>query len=462
MYETIAILLYFAVVLAIGISVYSKNKSDFIIGNRSLGPWQTALSAQASDMSNWLFMAYPALVFSTGLSGSWVAIGVFLFMLLNWQYIAPKIRRMTEQTGSLTFSSFFEKRFSDHSGRMRLTTVAICFIFYTIYISSGLVGMGRNMESLLGIPYQWGLLIGLVIVIPYIFFGGYLTLARIDLFQGLFLMGVIVAVPLYLIFSKGITITSTPLIPHNSSQGVIQALIMVLGWGLGYFGQPAIVTKFMGIKNPDEIPRSKLIGLSWMLISLAAATLVGLVGTALFAKGTIEPELVFIEMVKTSFHPFLVGLILCAVFAAAINVMCSQILVVASTFAEDLAKGGSPEKQLWVSRLSILFVGALAFLIAFFKISSIYNLVLFAWSGLGSAFGPLMLFSLYSKKVNRYGAWAGILSGAFTAGVWGFIDKHLSLHIDPMVPGFFISAFSIWAVSTLTQKKDERAYQSTS
>jgi len=232
----------------------------------------------------------------------------------------------------------------------------------------------------------------------------------------------------------------------------------MLGWGLGYFGQPAIITKFMGIKHISEISKSKLIGMSWMSISLAAATMVGLVGIPFFQGKLDNPEMVFIELVKQSFHPFFIGLILCAVFAASINVMCSQILVVCSSLAEDIYKRAfrhraSSKEELLVSRLGVLLVALIAFLIAFYKISSIYSLVLYAWSGLGAAFGPLLIFSLYSKQSNKSIAWVGILSGSIVSAIWPCVNSLLSFDLDPIIAGFTLSFLSIWITAGIQKRK---------
>ncbi|MGE5196568.1 MAG: sodium/proline symporter [Anaerolineae bacterium] len=460
LYELLAVVFYLMILIFIGFVSYQRHlsASDFIIGNRSLNYWLTALAAHASDMSSWLFLGYPAVIFTSGLISAWAAIGLIIFMFLNWQFVAPKIRVATEQFNSLTFSSFFESRFADTSGIIRVFTAVMSLIFYTIYISSGLVGLGLLIENLFGINYYIGILIGIFIVVPYVFTGGYVTLAWIDFFQGLFLMCVIILVPLYIlphvggfqgifqaIHTKNI---SSSLIPNFSADTLLQIVMTTAGWGLGYFGQPHIVTKFMGIKNVHEISKSKLIGMSWMTISLCAATLVGLVGIAYFPKGLSDPEQVFIEIVRDNFHPFLIGLILCAVLAATINAMSSQVLVLSSSLTEDFykrifRKNASSQELLLVSRLGVIVVAFIAFAIAYSKTSTIYSLVLYAWSGLGSSFGPLLILSLYSKRINKHGAWAGILSGGLIAGVWPYVNQFIAISIPSMLPGFIVSIVCI-------------------
>jgi sodium/proline symporter len=470
--ELLAVICYFAILLAIGFFSYRRHLSaaDFIIGNRSMNYWLTALAAHASDMSSWLFMGYPAVVFTGGLFNAWSAIGLLVFMYLNWQLIAPKIRIATEQYNSLTFSSFFESRLADTSGTIRVFTAIMSLLFYTIYISAGLVGLGLLLETLFNLNYYWGVLIGIFIVIPYVFTGGYVTLAWIDLFQGFFLMGVIIFVPLFLLKKVGswagisheieVKKLTMSFFPNFSAKTIFEIIATTAGWGLGYFGQPHIVTKFMGIRNVHEISKSKYIGMSWMLLSLSAATVVGLVGIPFFAGKTIESELVFIEMVKVSFAPFFVGFILCAVLAATINAMSSQVLVLSSTITEDFykrifRKTASSKELLIVARVGVILVSLISFAIAFGKVSSIYSLVLYAWSGLGSSFGPLLLLSLYWRGINKYGAWAGILSGGIIAAVWPYFNILFSINVPPMLPGFISSFALILAVSKLTQRKPQ-------
>ncbi len=466
--EFIAIGCYFLLLLAIGYFSYQKHMSatGFIIGNRSMNSWLTALAAHASDMSSWLVMAYPAAVFSRGVISAWTAIGLTTCMYLNWRIIAPKIRVATEKFNSMTFSSFFESRFKDTSGKIRVFSAIVLIVFYTIYISAGLTTLGHNLELLFGLKYGIGVLIGLIIVIPYVFMGGYLTIAWIDLFQGLFLMCVILFIPLYLLpqvggwaaISENISLNnlSSQLIPDFSQGTIISIISLAFGWGLGYFGQPHIVTKFMGIKKVSDIPTSKWIGMTWMVLSLGAATLIGLVGIAFFKGELNNPELVLVEMVKRSFSPLILGFVLCAIIATTINAMSSQILVLSSSLAEDLYKKlwhkkASSKDVLLASRLGILLVACFAFLIALRNTNTIYELVLYAWSGIGAAFGPLVILSLYSKKANKYGAWAGILVGGSVSAIWPLFNHFLPL--GPLIPGFFASMVSILYVSHLTRHK---------
>lgn len=466
MFELTAVVCYFFLLTIIAISSYKRHltATDFIIGSRSLNYWLTALAAHASDMSSWLFMGYPATIFVAGLFNAWAAIGLIIFMFLNWQLIAPKLRIATEEYNSLTLSSFFESRLADTSGLIRVFTASMSIIFYTIYISAGLVGLGILLEGLFPIPYSWGIFIGISIVIPYIFAGGYLTLAWIDLFQGIFLMLVIVATPLFLLHKLGgwdnlfqvmtAKNLSLSLFPTFSLPSILEIIYMTVGWGLGYFGQPHIITKFMGIRDVKEMRKSQYIGMNWMILSIGASTLVGLVGILYFQQGLEDPQQLFVLMVKDSFAPFFAGFILCGVLAATINAMSAQVLVLSSNISEDfykrlICKTASSKERLVAARIGIIMVGFVSFFIAYTKISTIYSLVLYAWSGLGCSFGPLILLCLYWKKVNKYGALAGILAGGIIAAIW----PYFSTKIPPMIPGFFVGLIAIYVVSKATQKK---------
>ncbi|MCB1115055.1 MAG: sodium/proline symporter [Chlamydiia bacterium] len=453
MTQVLAIGFYFLCALGVGAFSYKKRSSvaDFLMGGRSLNYWLTALAAHASDMSNWLFMGYPAMIFVGGLFNGWVAIGLTLCMYLNWQWIAPKLRALTEKSGDLTLSGFFETRLSDHTGLIRLFSAGLCFLFYAVYIAAGLVGLGLLSESFFGISYEVGITCGIAIVIAYVLIGGYVTLAWLDLFQGLFLLGIIIAVPLLLLPSIGGVSqlsTTTSLLPNFKGATLFSIVSLTLGWGLGYFGQPHILTKFMGIRETSQIKQSKRVGMSWMVLSLFAATCVGLVATAYFTGGIDDPEMIFIEMVKRSFSPFAASFILCAIIAAIINVMSSQMLVISSILSEDFykkffKKSATDQKGLLISRLSMIGVGLLALCVAALKPASIFQLVQYAWSGLGASFGPLLLYSIYGKNRSRLGAWIGMLAGGTASALWPL----LKLPIDPLLPAFSLNLLILFFVS---------------
>ena len=445
-----------------------KSESDFIIGNRSLNFWLTALSAHASDMSSWLFLGYPALIFTTGMTGAWAAIGLIVCMFLNWHFVAPKLRLATEKTNSLTISAFLENRLADQSGSIRIISAVLSIFFFTFYISSGLVGMGILVESLFGLNYIFGISIGLITVTGYVFFGGYKTIAWIDLFQGFFLLGVIVLVPSILLYKIGglspvlaaVAQKNLPatLLPNISFQTVSEQIMVALGWGLGYFGQPHILTKFMGIEKISEMNKAKYLGISWQTIALGSATLIGLIAIYTVGQNQINPEQVILEIVKTTLPTFFSGLVLCAILAATTNVMAAQILVVASNLSEDFYrkithKSLSSHSLIGISRKSVLIVAIAAYFIAFFKISTIYELVLYSWSGLGASFGPLILLSLYTKNITKQGAVCGMLTGGISSAIWYSINQSYDLNIEPLVISFILGIVTILTVSKLTKNK---------
>ncbi|WP_068468449.1 sodium/proline symporter PutP [Candidatus Protochlamydia phocaeensis] len=466
-----AFIAYFTLLLVIGLIFHKRqtSSSDFIMGNRSLSFWLVALSAHASDMSAWLFMAFPMTIFVLGLPHIWIAMGLLLGMFLNWQFVAPKLRAMTEKYDCYTLSSFFEKRFQDRSGSIRLLSAIVMVIFLTHYLSAGLIAMGYLLESLFGLNYFFGLSVAMLVVVVYTFLGGFTTVAWTDLFQGIFLLIMIILVPLMALAKIGgwheITQIaqqreiSLTLISDNSLDSFIAIFSLALGWGLGYFGMPHIITKFMGIRDVSEMHKSKWLGMSWQLIALGAAACIGLIGIAYFPEGLEKPEMIFVEMVKDLFNPFIAGFILCAVIAANMSTMDSQILVCASILSEDLYKHfhkhlPSDRKVLWISKLSVVIISLIALLLAFNKSSTILDTVLYSWSGLGSAFGPLVLMTLYSERINRYGALAGIVVGTTVVMIWPTLNPLLTKYeLLPMIPGFICSMIAIYAVSLLTKDK---------
>jgi len=466
----IAFAAYFFILLLIGVIFHKKQKTstDFIIGNRSLNFWVVALSAHASDMSSWLFMAFPMTIFTLGVPQSWTALGLIVGMFLNWHYVAPKLRRMTEQYDCTTLSTFFEKRFGDTSGILRVVSALMMIVFLTHYLSSGFIAMGFMFESIFGIEYMIGLSVATIVIVAYTFIGGYTTVAWVDLFQGIFLLVMIILVPA-IAFTKiegwsSIVTTAQqkgiPLSPLGdlSTDSVVTMFSLALGWGLGYFGMPHIITKFMGIKNVSEMSKSKWLGMSWQVIALGTATFIGMVGIAYFPNGLEKPEMVFVEMVKDLFHPLGAGFILCGILAANLSTMDSQILVCASVLSEDLYKHFGKEKAsqatlLTISRCGLFLIAGIALVLAFDRSKTILDTVFYSWSGLGSSFGPLVLVSLFSSKANKYGAIAGVLVGGVTVMVWPQVNPLVTMYkISPMIPGFFCSLLAIYGVSWLTRQ----------
>ena len=464
-------IVYFFVISLTGLIFYRKQKqaSDFMLGSRTLNYWVTAIATHASDMSTWLFMAFPGLVFRQGLFACWTAIGLLIGMFIAWTYIAPKLRSRTAQHNSPTLASFFEAHFQDSSGILKIVSAVITLVFFTFYISSGIVGLGRTIEITLGIDYHVGILVGTIVVALYTLLGGFLAVAWNDFIQGMFVLVILLGVPVVAVMATGgvsqtlATITqqkafALTLFPDFSLSTIGHIIISALGWGLGYFGLPHVLVNFMGIDDVNNMKKARNMGMAWQIISLGGAIAIGMIGIAYFAQtGLAQSEYVFIMMAKDLFAPFVAGLVLCGILAAAITTMDSQILVSASTIAEDLYKkffnkNASPEKVLTISRLGGFAITLCSFLLAYNNDKSILDLVYYAWAGLGGSFGPLVIASLYWKRLTTQGALAGMVAGAVTAGIWPHL--HTSLPGDfALIPAFIMSFVCMYLVTCMTSKK---------
>ncbi len=474
----IGFIAYFLIIGLIGITAYwktPKNKvdSDYtsaILGNRSINYFLTALSAHASDMSDWLFMAFPGALYAGGLIEGWIAIGLIIGMWITWKFIAPGLRKSTEKFNAFTLSTFFERRFDDKSGVIRLLSAAMCLFFFSVYIAAGLKGFGYLAKSVFAIPYQYGLFIGLVCVIFYIMLGGYRSLAWIDCFQALFLLVIIFLVPAIAYFKVGgwaaianqahIKNISLNFLP-DTALGVTNTLAMSFSWMVGYFGMPHILTKFMGIKNVNEMAKAQRIGMAWQISVLSAAGLVGLIGIAYFPETLSNKEMVFVEMSKTLFSPLMTGFVLSAVAGASLSVVTAQVLVLVSVLTEDFYKrtlrpAATNQELIWAYRFGILLIAICSFYISRDETTSIQYLVHYAWMGFGCSFGPLVILSLHSQVINKYGAYASILAGGLIAALWeisgqSFFATNYGLNIPAVIPGFFLSFIFAYLVSWLTR-----------
>ncbi len=458
-----AFIVYFGTLLGIGFYFYhtKRNAASFMLGGRSTNYLVTAIAAQASDMGAWLFLGFPAAIYMTGMSGCWIAIGLVLFMFLDWHYIAPKLRTQTEQLNSLTLSSFFATRFGDTNGHIRLISALFSLLFFTFYIASGLVGLGRLFESAFELNYHAGILLGLITTTIFTLVGGFVAVAWSSLVQGLFLLVMILLVPIYGFFMiDGIQAIVTAAHARDVSLSLITEThgignaLNLMAWGFGYFGQPHILIYFMGINDVRKMHYAKYIGLAWQILVLTAAIGVGLVGIAFFSQGISNPELIFINMTKSLFNPLLVGFILCAILAAIISSLSSQILLSGSIIAEDLYRefinGSASQKQLvWITRISALAICLVSLGIAWNDSNTVFGLVSYAWSGLGSAFGPLVIAALYMKRTTHTGALAGMLIGGSVSAIWPYIQ---STDIMPIVPGFILGLIATVCISRITKR----------
>lgn len=469
---------YFIIITAIALSVYYKNKhtahsnySHLILGNRSINYITTAFSAHASDMSDWLFMAFPAALYVGGLAKAWIGIGLVVGMYLVWTFIAPQLRIATEKYDCLTLSTYFERRFNDDSGTIRIISSLVSLLFFAVYIAAGLKGFGFLTESLSDLSYHTGIIIAIISVVSYIFIGGYKALALIDCFQAIFLLTIILYVPIVALSHIGgynaiITAAananiSLALMPHYWTE-IINTLLMAFSWAVGYCGTPHILTKFMGMNDVSQMKKAKYIGMFWQITVLCAAGLVGLIGIAYFPATIDNKELIFIEIVKDLFSPLQIGFILSSIAGATLSVITAQLLVLVSTITEDLyhgtlRKNATDNELLWIYRLSIIIIAALSFLVSLNKTSSIQSLVHYAWMGFGSSFGPLVILSLHSHYINKYGACAALITGSITAALWHslchtYFITHYSLDIPAVLPGFLLSICSAYILSWISKK----------
>lgn len=461
---------YFSILLTIGLIAHKKHTTaaDFMLGSRGLNFYITALSAHASDMSSWLFMAFPAAIFIGGPSAAWIGIGLTICMFLNWHLIAPRLRTETEKYNSYTLSSYFETRFNDTSGAIRLTSALISVVFLTAYLGASLISMGLLLEKIFLMNYYVGIILATLVVISYTYVGGYVAIAWVDLFQGIFLLFMIMLVPAVALSKIGgldpvLAAAETKNIsmyffPSFELASIREIVFLSLAWGLGYFGLPHVLTKFMGIRDPKEVYKSKWLGISWQALCLTAGIFVGLAGLA-FYPSLPNSELVFVELVRDLFTPFFGGLILCGIIAATISTMDSQILVVSTVLSEDFYKkslnpNASERTILRVSRIGVILVSLAALMIAVNPKTSIYHAVHYAWSGLGATFGPPVIASLYSKNLTRQGILAGLITGGFIGTFWQSMNPYLlSLEVPAMIVGYLCSFAMIYTVSSLTRSK---------
>lgn len=450
----IAFAAYLIFMIIIG-AIYMKktnNTEDYFLGGRGLNGWVAALSAQASDMSGWLLMGLPGSIYAAGTGEAWVAIGLFIGTVLNWLLISGRLRRYTiVANNSLTLPEYFQNRFHDKKKILLTVSSAVICIFFLVYTASALAAGGKLFESVFGLDYRIALMIGALVILAYTFMGGFMAVCVTDFVQGTLMLIALLAVPL-LAYSL-VSGEFTELITQSGVQGDAKAylsllsnggrpytaveIISGLAWGLGYCGMPHILVRFMAVKNQKELNKSKGIAIVWVALSLAAAVVIGIIGRAflypviLGADGAPSVENVFIEMIKKLFTetyalPFIGGIFLCGILAAIMSTADSQLLVAASAVSKDIYKNvinpdADDKKVLNISRITVFVVAVLAILIAWNPNSSVMKLVSNAWAGLGAAFGPIVVMSLFWKRTNLAGAIAGIASGALTVIVWDYL-----------------------------------------
>ena len=485
----IAFAAYMLVMLAIGAKSMKKtnNSEDFFLGGRGLGGWVAALSAQASDMSGWLLMGLPGAVYMLGTGQVWIAIGLLAGTILNWLLVSTRLRRYTIKAGnSLTLPQYFENRYRDKSRVLRVASSLFITIFFLVYTASAFSAGGKLFASIFGIEYKIALIIGAGIILTYTFMGGFWAVCVTDFIQGLLMLIGLLFVPIaaYIIIggsevTNAVTATGVNgdlyfniMYSGSEKMGVID-IISQLGWALGYFGMPHILVRFMAVKSEKELNKSKLIAIVWVTLSLAFACFIGLIGRAYLTEvlSEAESENVFIEMILQMFKTdvpimFIGGIFLCGILAAIMSTADSQLLVTASSISEDLYKGvvnkdASDKKVLKISRITVLLVAIVAFIMALNPSNSVMGLVSNAWAGFGAAFGPLVLCSIFWKRGNGVGAIISMISGGLTVILWDYIPLYngqtlgAATGLYSLVVGFAVGLVGMIIGSLVTKAPSE-------
>ncbi|HTN15603.1 MAG TPA: sodium/proline symporter PutP [Sphingomonadaceae bacterium] len=464
---------YFVLMLGIGIYAWKKstsNVSEFMLGGRQLHPAVAALSAGASDMSGWMLMGLPGAIFLAGFSAAWIAVGLLVGAWANYMLVAPRLRVYTEVADdAITIPDYFEKRFDDKSRKLRVIASLVIVVFFTLYTSAGLVAGGKLFEASFGYDYQFGLILTAAVVLAYTLFGGFLAVSLTDFVQGCIMFAALVLVPAVTIANLGgwsaTTATVDALNPDylNWFTGLTSlGLLSSLAWGLGYFGQPHIIVRFMAVRSVGDMPATRRIGMSWMLVTVVGSVLCGISGLAYVTQTGLplkDPETIFIVLSQTLFDPYVAGFLLAAILAAIMSTISSQLLVSSSSLTEDFYKTffrrqASQRELVLVGRLATLAVAVVAIGLAMDRSSSILSLVGNAWAGFGAAFGPVILLSLHWRRMTRDGALAGIAAGAITVLIWLYAPftiggKEPSAVVYEIIPGFIASMIAVIAVSKL-------------
>ena len=498
----ITMILYIGVVIGIGVYFAKRaneNSENYYLGGRSLGPWVAAFSAEASDMSGWLLMGLPGLAYWTGLADAfWTAAGLAIGTYINWLIVARRLRHYSEIAGNaITLPDFFSNRF--HEKKKVIMTISSLFIliFFCVYASSCFVTCGKLFSSLFGVNYQTMMIIGALFVVVYTFLGGFLAESASDFMQAvvmvlalviILVLGTIAAggigevftnlktIPGYLEFfnistpvlneaGEQVIQNGVPLFGEAAPYSIISALSM-LAWGLGYFGMPQVLLRFMAIRHKDELKKSRRIATVWVIISLAAAILIGFIGRAYIPTQFVtnsDAENVFSYLASILMHPLFAGLVSAGILAATISSSDSYLLIAASAFSKNLwqrifRKDASDKEIMHVGRAALLIIAFLGAVIAMDEDSIIFTIVSFAWAGFGATFGPLMLFSLFWKRTTRAGAVAGMLSGGAMVFIWNFLIKPIGgvWGIYELLPAFIVSSIFIVVVSLISKEPDEQ------
>jgi sodium/proline symporter len=471
----ITFLFYIVAMIAIGLMAYraTANFSDYILGGRRLGSFVTALSAGASDMSGWLLMGLPGAIYLSGLSEMWIAIGLIIGAWLNWLLVAGRLRVHTEvQHNALTLPDYFSNRFNDQKKILRVTSAFIILIFFAIYCASGMVAGARLFENMFDMSYSTALWISAIATISYVFIGGFLAVSWTDTIQASLMIFALLLTPIVTILSFSDLSQMTLALEAARPQAMnvmgdlsFVAIMSLLAWGLGYFGQPHILVRFMAADSVKSIPNARRIGMAWMTLCLGGAVAAGFFGIAYFQQHpelagavTANPETVFMELTKILFNPWVAGIVLAAILAAVMSTLSCQLLVCSSTLTEDfyksfLRKNATQTELVWIGRLMVLMIALLAIWMAGNPESKVLGLVAYAWAGFGAAFGPLIILSLFWRRMTLNGALAGMLVGAIMVVLWKNLFGDTGVY--EIIPGFICSMFAIVVVSLLGKAPTE-------
>lgn len=482
-FKLIAVGIYFLAMLGIGLYAYRKTDDgeDYMLGGRNLHPFTAALSAGASDMSGWLMMGLPGALYISGLVEVWIAIGLTVGAAVNWIVVAPRLRQHTQiASNSITLPSFFENRLRDRTRLLRIAAGLVILVFFAFYVSSGMVAGGLFFQSTFGGSYVVGMLLVATVTIVYTLFGGFLGASYTDVVQGLIMMASLIAVPITaMVVTGGPSQMFHSAFAENPEFGSLVAgasLVAIIGnvaWGLGYFGQPHIIVRFMALRSSRDAKYGATVGIGWMIICVVGAIFTAIAGLAYMQQhpdqsltDTKNAESVFLDMSQILFHPLIAGFLLAAVLAAIMSTISSQLIVTSSALVEDLlgaaGKATSPKAKLWWGRAGVLAVSVFALLLALDPNASVLDLVGFAWAGFGSAFGPVVLLSLFWRGLTAFGALAGMVSGAVVAFVWGqtplgTLFGLLPEHLYEIIPGFAVGLAVTVVVSLVTPKPPQEA-----
>ncbi len=454
--------IYLLAMFAIAFAAYrfQGRVDDYVLGGRRLGATSTALSAGASDMSGWLLLGLPGFAYAAGVEALWLVLGLLVGSYLNWRLLATRLRIYSvELADASTIPTFLARRFDRQKVLLRAFAGSIILLFFLFYSASGLVAGGRLFETAFAVPYHQALLLGAGIIVAYTLLGGFIAVSWTDVAQGLLMLTALMLVPVLFLWqseqgwgeisaAQGAFYNDFFLQADGDSLGWI-GIVSLLGWGLGYFGQPHILARFKAVSDSRLLTRARRIAITWSLLAMLAAFAVGVLGHGLpqATLGGEDVERVFMLLVEALFHPLIAGLLLAAIMAAIMSTVDSQLLVAASVVSRDLPR--TKPLPLWLSRMVIVLIALLAVMIAWQPESKVLDLVAYAWAGLGASFGPLLLLSLFWRRLNHWGALAAIATGAATVVVW----KPLSggwFDVYELVPGFLFSALAAVAVSLLT------------